>query len=90
MKKELTKKVLTIIPFFLILALVLALLSYLFMPSKSEKREIRDVIPNGLLAEEDNTIDVLFKPTPHFPPCRCGTKKVFRLLFVPPRLSIFL
>lgn len=60
MKKELTKKVLTIIPFFLILALVLALLSYLFMPSKSEKREIRDVIPNGLLAEEDNTIDVLF------------------------------
>lgn len=60
MKKELTKKGLSIISFFLILILVLMLLSYWFMPSKSEKHEIRDVIPNGLLAEEDNTIDVLF------------------------------
>ncbi|MBQ3431317.1 MAG: hypothetical protein IJG23_00880 [Clostridia bacterium] len=58
-KKVVFRKLAGAAIFILLLALVLLLLSYWFYPQQSEDITMQDVKPNGLLAEEDNTIDVI-------------------------------
>ena len=57
--KPVVQKIIGSIIFILLLALVLLLLSYWFAPSKSEDITMQDVKPNGVLAEPDQTLDVL-------------------------------
>lgn len=58
--KTATKKIIGAIIFILLLALILLLLSRLFYPQKGEDLTMQDVKPNGVLAEPDDTLDVLF------------------------------
>lgn len=61
MKKEIIRKrIFGTVSFVLILLVVLLLLSYAFSPQKPENVTMQNVKPNALLAEPDNTIDVLF------------------------------
>ena len=58
-KKVVFRKLAGAAIFILLLALVLLLLSYWFYPQQSEDITMQDVKPNGILAEDDNTIDVI-------------------------------
>ena len=60
MKHEIIKRVLRFTSFILVLLLILLLLSYAFKPKNASENHLGDVKPNGLLAEPENTIDVLF------------------------------
>ena len=60
MKSSVLKKILSSVCFVLILALLLVLLSYAFYPNKDENKLMQDVKPDGLLAEPDNSLDVIF------------------------------
>ena len=61
MKKEIIRnRIFGTVCFIMILLIVLLLLSYAFCPQKPEDVTMQNVKPNALLAEPDNTIDVLF------------------------------
>ena len=58
-KKLAIKKMIGAVIFILLLALVLLLISYFFAPQKDKSITMQDVKPNGILAEKDQTIDVI-------------------------------
>ncbi|MBE6817578.1 MAG: hypothetical protein E7517_00260 [Ruminococcaceae bacterium] len=58
-KKLAIKKIIGAVIFILLLALVLLIISYFFAPQKDKSITMQDVKPNGILAEKDQTIDVI-------------------------------
>ncbi|MBR2589748.1 MAG: hypothetical protein IKE65_02365 [Clostridia bacterium] len=58
-RKFAIKKIIGAVIFILILFVLLLLLSHWFYPQKNEDLTMQDVKPNGVLAEEDNTLDVI-------------------------------
>lgn len=58
--KTVAKKSIGAVIFILLLATIMLLLSHWFYPQKSEDLTMQDVKPNGVLAEPDNTLDVIF------------------------------
>ena len=59
-KKGALKKVFCAVAFILILLLLLLSVSYALQPKSDAQKLMKDIKPNGLLAEKDNTIDVVF------------------------------